>query len=240
MDKEVYWDPNEQTIGILGVAPYATADFYNKVLDATPARKDWEHIRVLIDNNPKIPSRGRAIDLGETDPSPFIRDAIIELGRRGADFVAIPCNTAHYFYERFTRGVEIPVLNIIEETVSYILTNQPQLKKMGIMASRITTHYKLYDRFLVKEGADVISLPEEQGAITEIIESVKVGDRGPAIREKTRSIATKLVGRGAEAIILGCTELSIVFGRGDLPVPVYDSSEILAKECVRRARNQSG
>lgn len=237
MKNEVYWDPNEKTIGIVGIAPYATADFYRKIIDATPAKKDWENIRILIDNNPKIPSRGRAIELGETDPSPQILDTINELGDRGADFAVIPCNTVHYFFDSFSKGTNIPVLNFIEETANYVVNFMPEIKNVGLIASKITTQYKLYDKYLSSKGVVVHTLPEEQQTISEIIESVKVGNKEFSDVEKVRAIALKLIEKGIEALILGCTEISLLLHDGDLSVPIFDSNEVMAKVCVRKAQN---
>ena len=237
MKNEVYWDPNEKTIGIVGIAPYATADFYRKILDATSAKKDWENIRILIDNNPKIPSRGRAIELGETDPSPQILDTINELGDRGADFAVIPCNTAHYFFDSFSKGANIPVLNFIEETVNYVVAFMPEIKNVGLIASRITTQHKLYDKYLSSKSVVVHTLPEEQEIISEIIESVKVGNKDISDVEQIKVIALKLIEKGVEALILGCTEISLLLHDGDLSVPIFDSNEIMAKVCVRKAQN---
>src|SRR4051812_28423752 len=96
--ENVWWPDDERVLGVLGVAPAATADFFVKLTSLTHARKDWEHVRVLIDSNPKIPSRGRHLELGETDPSPYLREGIEALLAQGAALVALPCNTAHILY----------------------------------------------------------------------------------------------------------------------------------------------
>ena len=107
MNNKPYWERQELIIGILGLAPYATIDFLKKLADATPAKKDWEHIRLLIDMNTKIPSRGRALELGEEDPTPYMKKAIRDLHKNGADFIVIPCNTAHFFYDKVTEDLYV-------------------------------------------------------------------------------------------------------------------------------------
>ncbi len=238
-ESEVYWDKKEKIIGILGLAPYATVDFYKKILDATPAKKDWEHIRILIDNNPKIPSRGRALDLGETDPSPFMRDAIVELHNNGADFIIIPCNTAHIFYDSTIKGLEnVEVLNMIEETSKYVLSQNKNLKAIGVMASSNSTKYRLYDKYFDNYDIKVLYLPDDQIRISELIEIVKLGDTSGKIKNEFKDITTKLINLGAEGIIIGCTELSLLIRNGDITIPVYDSNEILAEVAVRKAKNE--
>ena len=118
MNATYRWDPAEGIIGVVGVAPAATADFYQRLVALTTAAKDWEHVRVLIDSNPKIPSRGRHLELGEADPSPFIRAAISALAARGATVIAVPCNTAHILYPRFADGAPGLVVHLIEVTVA--------------------------------------------------------------------------------------------------------------------------
>ncbi len=237
-NKEVYWDSNEKTIGILGLAPYATANFYQCIIDATTAKKDWEHIRVLIDNNPKIPSRGRCLELGETNPSPYIRDAIIRLHKYGADFVIIPCNTAHYFYDEFTKDLEIHVPNMIEETSKYIVKNFENIQKIGLLSSRTTVKYHLYEKFLSPFNIKLITLPEEQNKISEIIEQVKIGNDGVVTKKNINVIINKLILKGAEGIIVGCTELSLIINERDFSIPIFDSNKILAKICVELAQSK--
>lgn len=235
MKKDIYNNINRKVIGVLGLSPYATIDFLRKLADATPAKKDWEHIRVLIDINTKIPSRGRALELGEENPTPYIRKAIKDLYKNGADFIVIPCNTSHYYYHEVIKGFGIPILNIMEETSNYILSHYPKLIKVGLMASRSTIKYKLYDRFLIPRGVTVLTLPGEQDIVSDIIEDIKVGNDGFETKERAKQIAEKLIKIGAEGIILGCTEISLVLNDDDLTVPIFDSNNILAKICVKKA-----
>ncbi len=99
------------TVGILGgMGPYATLAFYQCILDNTPAQKDWEHLRLIIDSNPKIPSRTRAFLFGEADPVPMMARSAKSLQEAGADFVVLPCNSAHYFLPRVREIVDVPFL----------------------------------------------------------------------------------------------------------------------------------
>ena len=144
MNKVVHWNKDEKIIGVIGVAPTATADFYSKLIRLTPAQKEWEHAHVLIDSNPKIPSRGRYFELGETDPTPFIRNSIERLCHMGATIIAIPCNTAHILYERYTYELPVMVIHMIKATIDttvHCLGKIPQ--KAAVFASRLTQQYQL-------------------------------------------------------------------------------------------------
>lgn len=227
-----YWDDNEMVLGVLGLAPYATLDFMQKLYDAVPAQKDWEYPRVLLDINTKIPSRGRAYELGEEDPSPYIRDGIIKLHKQGAGCVAIPCNTAHYFYDRFTQDVDVVVPNMIAMTVDRILAAQTRPKNVGILGSITTTRAGLYDAFLSANGMGTVYVFDSQHIVSEVIEHVKNGHTGEETKQKLMRVIDQLVEHGAEAVVLGCTELSVLVHQDDISVPLFDSNEILATECL--------
>lgn len=233
------YNRSEPVLGVLGLAPYATIDFLRKLTDETPARKDWEHVRILLDSNTKIPSRGRALELGEQDPSPYMREAILDLHAAGAAFVVIPCNTAHCFYDSVVEDLGVTVLHIIEETARYVARQSPGVQAVGLLASRSTVKHKLYEKAFEPLGVRVITLPELQDTVSDVIEQVKIGNDGRESRERTRTCADKLVGQGAEAIVLGCTEISLVLDEGELPVPVHDANRILAKVALRRIKQGS-
>lgn len=236
MSKELLCRKTEKVLGVLGFSPYATIDFLRKLADQTPAKKDWEHLRVLVDINTKIPSRGRAIELGEEDPTPYMRKAIQDLAKNGAAFVVIPCNTSHFFYDEVIKDLGVTVLNIIEETSNYLLSHYPKIKKVGLMASRSVTKHKLYDKFLNPKGVTVLTLSAEQDIISDIIEQVKVGNDGFETKQRIKTLAEKFIKTGAEGVILGCTELALVLNDNYISVPVYDSNKILALSALEKAR----
>jgi len=118
----------EKIIGILGgMGPEATIDLYNKIIKLTAANKDQEHLRIIIDNNPKIPDRSMAILKGQTSPLNALQKTALTLEKAGADFIIMLCNTAHYYISSLKSIVNIPVLNMIEETAKEInsLNNPP-------------------------------------------------------------------------------------------------------------------
>jgi len=236
----VYWNPNEKVVGVLGLAPQATYDFYHKFVAANPAKKDWQYIRVIIDVNTKIPSRGRCLELGETTPVPQMRSAILNLNKAGADFVVIPCNTAHYFYDDVVRDLGVPVMNILEETYKCVMKLRPKIKKLGLLASRNTVKFRLYEKFFDKVNVRIMTPQSEQEAVYQAIETVKSGRLYVKTKNEMKYLCEGMVAKGAEGIILGCTEISLIIREGDLEVPVYDSNEILARAAVRKAQTDMG
>jgi aspartate racemase len=235
---EVYrWDPAEGIVGVVGVAPAATADFYRQLTALTTARKDWEHVRVLIDSNPKLPSRGRHLELGETDPSPFIRACIDDLVARGASVVAVPCNTAHILYDRFAEGITSIVPNMIDVATEALLAAcQRAPRQLAVLGSRMTVTHNLYGSRIAPSGGDCHDMTALQLKISALIEHVKQGgdltDGARQLRQIMRACT------GADAFVIACTELSAVFSAGWVDVPVIDAGTELARHCLAVAQRR--
>jgi len=228
----------EKIIGILGgMGPYATIDMFLKIVKLTPAKKDWEHLRIIIDNNPKIPSRTRAILFGEASPVDGMIDTARNLERAGADFIIVPCNSAHYFLDQVQENVNIPIVSIIGETCKEVLRKIPQIRRIGLLAGTVTVNTSLYQKAFLERGVSVITPHERnQEKVVEIIETVKLAAEGTDTLKKAKKLGEQLVDQGSEAIILGCTELSIIMKEEHFNVPVFDSNLILAKSAVNIAR----
>lgn len=141
----------EKVIGVLGgMGPEATADLFRKIIRATPAEKDQDHIRVIIDSNPKIPDRTAAIIGGGPSPLPEMTETAKNLEKAGADLIIIPCNTAHYYYEKLKKSIRIPILNMVELTAQAIKGGFPHVKKVGIIGTTGTVRAGIYNRALEK------------------------------------------------------------------------------------------
>lgn len=223
----------KRVIGVIGgMGPLATADLFMKIVKSTPAAKDQDHPRIVIDNNPEIPDRTAFIVGKGADPKPLLIETARNVERMGASFLCIPCNTAHFFHGDIQAAVNIPVLHIMREVAAYL---KGKVKKAGILASTGTLQTRLYENSLTDAGIVALT-PEgaDQEEVMDAIYSVKAGDL-----EKGRRLALaagqKLVSKGAEAVIAGCTEIPLVLQEGDLPVPVIDATQILAEACVREA-----
>jgi len=228
----------EKIIGILGgMGPEATVDLFYKIIKFTPAEKDQDHLRIIIDNNPKIPDRTAAILGKGEDPLSALRETAQNLEKAGADFIIIPCNTAHYFLSSIQESVNIPVLNMIEETAKETKKRIPQIKKVGLLASAGVYEAKIYHQHFKKFNIEVIS-PEEKGKekVMKVIYAVKAGDLSEEVKKNIISIAQKLIDKGAEAIIAGCTEIPLILKEGDVSAPIIDPTQVLAKAAVQKAK----
>ncbi len=228
----------EKIVGILGgMGPEATVDLMQRIISLTPAIDDVDHIRCIVDNNPKVPSRIKAIieEKGE-DPGPCMADMGKRLESWGAHFLVIACNTAHYYYDAVQDAVEIPVLNIIDLVSDHVNLNFPAYDRVGILASPAVAMTGLYAKRFKELGIqDVWPDPEYQNSLLQVIKDVKKGDTGPGVDEAYHRVCENLSEKGAKIAIVACTELSALGGR--LPIKAIDAAQILAREIVQLAKN---
>lgn len=227
----------EKIVGIIGgMGPEATVDLMQRLIKLTPALDDIDHIRCIVDNNPKVPSRIKAIIEGYGEnPGPVMADMAQRLEKYGADFLVIPCNTAHHYYDAVKAVVDIPVFHIVKLVMDHIMAYHPQSKKIGMLASPAVRMTDLYKPFLdAMDMKDIWPEPEEQDQLLYIIKAVKKGNTGPDVQDAYSQIGLKLKRQGADLAIVGCTELSAL--GGELPLTVVDASDILAKAIVEYAK----
>lgn len=225
-------------VGILGgMGPEATLDLMRRVIAATPAQDDADHIHMLIDNNPAVPSRIAAL-IEETGPSPapeLVRMAC-GLAAGGADMLAMPCNTAHYYAGEVAASVAIPFLDMVALTTERIVKTVPAGAKVGMLASTAVLKIGLYESALARHGLD-LQLPARQDALMAVILAIKSGDTGKGQRDELAAIADELVQSGADILLVACTELSILAGSIPKTVPVIDALDVLAEKIVASAKD---
>ena len=229
----------EKIPGILGgMGPEATVDLMRRIIINTAAIDDKDHIRCIVDNNPKIPSRIQAI-LGEKgeNPGPCLADMAQRLEAWGADFLVIPCNTAHEYYSYVSNAVRIPVVHLIDLVVNTVITQDNTIARVGLLGSNTIVKTELYTAKFAKKGVQVI-YPDDviQQNLFSIIRRVKKGETGKTIRHEFVKIGAHIADKGVETIILGCTELGII--AGDLSIAAIDAAEILAREIIDVAKNK--
>ena len=227
-------DAKKKTVGIIGgMGPGATALLFQKLIEYTDAKNDAEHIHIVIDNNTGIPDRTTAILHNENSPAKCIVESGKKLELCGAKLLLIPCNTSHYYYDYIQENLAVPVINMIEETAKVCLENN--CTKVGILATTGTCKTDTYGRELQKFGIDAV-YPDDDGQkkVMEVIyDQVKAGKKiNVQILDQTLK---KMSSKGAQAFILGCTELPFAIKNGDFGYRFYDSLDILARCAVERA-----
>ena len=206
---DVKWPENELTIGVVGVAPWATLDFCHALYSLIKAEKDWHYPRLLIDVNTKIPSRGRYFELDETNPSPYIRQTIIELVVQGAGVVVVPCNTAHILYPDWTENISVPVPSIIDAAVERAISRGGKL--FSVFESSTLRKNGLYRNVIEISAKDYLPLSEAQStSVATFISKIKLqGKPSEDDYIEFKKLILELKSEGVDTIILGCTELSI-------------------------------
>lgn len=219
-------------LGVIGgLGPMATAYFLQLLTQMSDAKSDQEHMEILLHSKPQIPDRTRFIlGQGGENPLPQMVEIGVDLKSQGAEAIAIPCVTAHYFQKNLEDAIGIPILNAVEETV--LCLKEAGISRAGILATDGTIESGLFQRAFAGEGISAM-LPDRAGqqAVMQIIyQNVKAGQ--PVDSAAFWRVAEGLFGQGAQAVLLACTELSLVkrdFGLGE---GFLDVMEVLARKAV--------
>lgn len=225
-----------KTIGVLGgMGPATSADFYRRVIEIAQrdyhAEQDTDFPPMFIYN---MPLAGFD-ETGSIDDEHIRAQLIVgvqKIEKAGSDFIVIPCNTVHAFYDDMQVSVHIPIINILDVTVKSVEQNGYQ--KVGLMSSESTRKYHLYENAFTKQGiAVVLATDREQKEINRVILHVMAGRQGKEDISRLRSIVSRFAREGAQAIILGCTELPLAISPEDMVLPLFSSTALLADAAVR-------
>ena len=227
-----------RTVGIMGgMGPEATVDLMRRVIAGTPARDDADHVRMLVDSNPHVPSRIEALIEGSGEsPLPCLVEMARGLERQGADFLVIPCNTAHHYHAEVAAAVRVPVLNLIDMTARDAARGCPELTRVGLLASSALQQIRLYEPWFERLGARVLyPAPGLQQELMALIRAVKAGRQTAAQVAACDRAAEDLEAHGAQCLVVACTELSVVVERLRTDLPVCDAADVLARAVIREA-----
>ncbi len=221
----------KKTVGVLGgMGPAATVEFYRRLVVATPAAADQEHLRVLIDSDPRVPNRTDAILRGGPNPMPWLTAMSQRLEAAGAEFLVMPCNTAHAYIDEIRGSVSIPALDMIEETAA-ALDRSP----VGLLATDGTIQMGLYQAVCEARGVRVlVPEPADQRTIMNAIASIKRGDAQLGAKSMIAPVVDRLARDGAAAVIAGCTEISLIPGDG-MAIRWIDGLDCLVAATLRDA-----
>lgn len=233
--------PPPRVAGVLGgMGPDATAAFLRAVLRRSgPSARDQDHVPVIVFNNPQVPDRNDALSGRGPSPGPVLAGMARALERAGAEFLLMPCNTAHAWSADIIAATRLPFVSIIEETCRAMLERCPGIGRVGILGTPACVAAGLYAKEFSARGAGTVNCDEAGLArFTELLYAIKRGERGAPVREGMAGLADSLVQRGAEAVIAACTEVPLALAEGDVGVPLIDSLDVLARQCVRYSRGE--
>ncbi len=231
-------------IGVLGgMGPLATIDFLQKVYEQTPAATDQEHVPLVVYAVPQIPDRLAYLRGAGPSPLPAMLEGLAVLGGAGAELVAIPCNTAHRWYDEMVRESGLRILHIADAACDELEAAGTGGAPVGLMATFATVEAGFYQARLRARGhACVVNTPEEFEALfTPAIYDIKRGEleRGGRLLEEA---GRRLLERGAGKLVLGCTEVPVGLQRvgSALLARSVDATRALAQGCVRYWRGRAG
>ena len=231
---------NGKVLGVLGgMGPLASAQFMLRLTLLTPATRDQDHIPTVLWSDPRVPDRTRnRLDGGE-DPQPWLLRGIAGLKAAGASAIAIPCNTAHGWYDAMA-AQGLPILHIVDAAAAELHKVAPK-GPIGLMGTAATLRMRLYQDRLEAQGWTCLTPTEDEmtSRVTPAIGLVKANKVAEAYAPLAE-IVTALAARGARAVVLGCTEIPLGILAGPyttLPVPTIDTIDALALASIRWAQN---
>lgn len=231
---------NPIKMGILGgMGPMATSFLFDRIVRHTDASRDQEHIDIVILNRATMPDRTRAIQDGTGES--VIEQAVSDchaLEQLGVEYIAIPCNTSHYFYDAIQAQTQARIIHMVRETVQAAKRSCPELTHLGIMATDGTIEADVYGRECRALGIEPVypSAARQRDVMHLIYEEVKKGKRGE--EDRFYRVVSELVASGCERIILACTELSYFKQYYTLPDYVIDSTDVLVRCFIEKAGKQ--
>lgn len=229
-----------KTIGILGgMGPAATSELFSKIIHYTKVKRDQEHIRTIVMNDPTIPDRTEYILGKGPNPIPHLINNIQKLSQIGADMIAIPCMTAHSFISELEANSPIPIINAIELVERHLNNDYPKIERIGLLATNGTIKSGVFHKYISKD----IYIPDQndQKALIEIIygdNGIKAGNTSDKQVSGIKRIVSNMEKYNIQAVIAGCTELSLVMSEQNVSLPVIDPITLLAEHIVKIGRIQ--
>ncbi len=204
---------NFRTVGILGgMGPQATVLLMQKIIAASPARDDADHIPLIVDQNPQVPSRIRHLIDGTgtgTDPGPVLAAMAKRLQAAGAEALAMPCNTAHHYAPAIRAAVSIPFIDMVALSADHAAKLAGPGGCVGILASPAVRRTGLFDRAFDRAGLRAVYASDEE-AMLMTIRRIKSGGAGAADRAELAEASLRLLDRGATVQMIACTEFSLI------------------------------
>ena len=221
-----------KTVGVIGgLGPYATLDFFERILRRTRAQQEQEHLRLIIDNNTSVPDRNAFMRGEGPSPAPALAASARGLQDAGADFIVMACNTTHAWEADIRGAITVPFLSMVKETADAVAELRPAAA--GVLAVDACLTAGLYQNALSAAGVKPLLLnADSQKTFMELIYRIKHGDEGEKVKRAMATLARKLEAQGAEVIIAGCTEIPIVLTADDIEGELVNSTDVLVERTI--------
>ena len=222
-------------LGILGgMGPAASAEFVVRLIEQTPASCDQEHIPFVLWNNPQVPDRSTSLRNEDDRPLPFLLQGVQVLKAVGCDLIVIPCNTAHFWYDDMVK-LKVPIVHIVDSVADALRDAGVENGTIGVMGTQATVELGLYQYKLNKGGWDCI-VPSKEEMDTLVQPAIDMIKGGKILESQLliMKVIHSLIDRGAQAVVLGCTELPLAI---KIPrengVPIINSIDSLVKSVIK-------
>jgi aspartate racemase len=235
---------SDRILGVLGgMGPLASAHFMTRLTLLTPAERDQDHIPAVLWSDPRVPDRNAARLGTGADPLPALVHGLRGLQAAGAGAIAIPCNTAHGWYDGMVAACPLPILHIVDAAAEALRRARIPAGPIGLMGTAATLAMRLYQDRLAGQGWECL-LPDEAEMAARVspaialVKANRVAEAYAPLAETVRGLAA----RGARAVVLGCTEIPLGIQAGphhELPVPLIDTIDALALAAIRWARPEA-
>jgi aspartate racemase len=230
---------NEKILGVLGgMGPLASAHFMVRLTLLTPATRDQDHIPTVLWSDPRVPDRTVGRLSGGADPLPWLLRGIAGLQRAGCGAIAIPCNTAHGWYDEMREAASTPILHIVDAAAAELRRMGIGGGTIGVMGTQATLAMRLYQNRLGALGWDCI-VPTQQemdrlvSPAIALVKANRVAEAYPPLADVVRSLGA----RGASTVVLGCTEIPLGIQAGPEPdLPIMDTIDALARAAIAWAK----
>lgn len=231
----------EPVVGILGgMGPEATVELMRRIVARTPAQRDQDHIRCIVDQNGGVPNRVTSIRGTGAPAGPVLADMARRLAAWGADMLCMPCNTAHHYMDDIKAAAPLPFVDMLECTAARVRERFPEAKTAAVLCTVGTRETGLYENRLTRHGIDAVYPPPmQQEMLTTVIAAVKAGDTGPKVREDFLRVIRHMHENGAPVCIAACTELSVICPDSQQAPNVVDALDALVDALITNVKGSS-
>lgn len=226
-----------RTIGVIGgMGPEATVLFMSRVIAAVPAQDDADHIPLLVDQNPQVPSRIKALlEGGNEDPAPVLAQMATRLTGAGAEALVMPCNTAHHYAPVIREATHVPFISMVELAAAHAATLAPN-GQIGLLGSPALARVGVFDAPMAAQGLGLVALRDPDATLA-TIRQIKAHGVSKEAAEQLNQEAAAQMRAGAQAICICCTEFSLLASEIEAAVPVFDALDLLVEATIRFARD---
>ena len=220
-------------LGVLGgMGPAASAEYITRLIQQTPASYDQEHIPFVLWNEPRTPDRSTSLRNGDNRPLPYLLQGIQVLKDAGCNFIVIPCNTAHFWYDELIK-FRVPIIHIVDSVAYSLCDADVDSGTIGVMGTQATIELGLYQNHLTDWNCIVPSQEEMNNIVQPAIDLVKAGDMVKS-HAMLMSVVDSLIARGAKAVVLGCTEIPLAIRENNQNgIPLINSIDSLVKAAIK-------